>query len=73
MDEEGSSRIEIEQFSQHEVDTENQKYQFTETFDHTDDILPFEFRHIRNGPRSVRPEIYKVATILSSQYHMLWS
>ena len=48
LDEEGSSHIEIEQFSQYDVDTGNQKYQFNETFDYTDDILPFEFRHIRN-------------------------
>ena len=65
------SSVETEQeFPQCEGNTKKRKYQLNETFNLADDFLPFQFCHICNGPRSVKPEIYKVATILSSSYHM---
>ena len=32
--------------------------------------LPFKYRHIRDGLRSVKPEIYFVISKLSSDFHM---
>ena len=55
------------------LDDQNQKkqmYQFNDTLDFTTDEMPHKFRHIRQGPRSVKPEINKVANILSATYHM---
>ena len=34
------------------------------------DDLPSKYRHTRDGLRSVKPEIYRVISILSSEYHM---
>ena len=33
-----------------------EKYDFKEVIDHKDDPLPYEFRHIRNGLWSVKPD-----------------
>ena len=55
------------------------KYEFVDVQDDADDDLPQQYRNIRrssgkrtrnDGQRSVRPEIYYVAGILSSKYHM---
>ena len=46
------------------------KYDFSEVIDDKDDNLPFAYRHIRNGERSVKKEIYIVMSTLSSVYHM---
>ena len=62
------------------------KYEYIDVQDDVDDDLPEEYRNIRrssgrrssndgqparnDGQRSVRPEIYYVAGILSSKYHM---
>ena len=32
--------------------------------------MPFKYCHVRNGLRSVRPEIYQVASTLNSKYHL---
>ena len=34
------------------------------------DSIPKEFRYVRYGDRSVRPELYSVMHKLSSKYHM---
>ena len=49
------------------------KYQYMEesTLKNSDiDDMPYRFRHIRNGLRSVRPEIYTLMVKLKSKYHM---
>ena len=49
------------------------KYQYLEesTLKNSDiDDMPYRFRHIRNGLRSVRPEIYTLMVKLKSKYHM---
>ena len=46
------------------------KYIFNSTLDSENDPLPYQFRHIRSGPRSVRPEYYVLTHKLKSQYHM---
>ena len=45
-------------------------YRYTTTTANNLDDLPLKFRHIRNGPRSVKPEIYKLMNKLSSEFHM---
>lgn len=56
--------------SEYECEKKKSKYEFNNVIDSTDDELPFKYRHIRDGPRSVRPEIYFVISKLSSVYHM---
>ena len=46
------------------------KYQYSSTTDYPEDEFPAKFRHVRNGPRSVRPEIYMLINKLSSEFHM---
>ena len=46
------------------------KYAYTKAVDDPKDPLPPEFRHIRNGLRSVRPEYYVLIEKLISVYHM---
>ena len=54
-----------------ETDSDHkQKYQYECITNEAGDILPTEYRHIRNGPRSVRPEIYTVVAELQAQYNM---
>ena len=35
-----------------------------------DDDMPTQYRHVREGFRKVKPEVYEVAHTLSSKYHM---
>ena len=47
------------------------KYEFIdEQLDQPSDKMPAEYRHIRKGQRSVRPEIYTVISKLQSELHM---
>ena len=60
--------------SQHEEytqPTKKTKYEFTkEQLDQPGDKMPAEYRHVRRGQRSVRPEIYTVISKLQSELHM---
>ena len=47
-----------------------EKYDFKEVIDHKDDPLPYEFRHIRDGLRSVKPKYYRLIHKFKSRYHM---
>ena len=38
--------------------------------DDQSDDMPFHFRHIRSGLRSVRPEYYKLTDKLKSELHL---
>lgn len=46
------------------------KYQYENVVDHTQDDIPYKYRHTREGLRSVKPDIYFVMNVLSSQFHM---
>ena len=46
------------------------KYEYLETLDDGDDGIPLEMRNIRSSMRTVRPEVYKVMTVLKSKHHM---
>ena len=50
--------------------SKKKRYAYIIVLDHPDDDLPSKYRHIRSGPRSVKPEYYIVKSILMSQYHM---
>ena len=52
------------------VDDGKKKRKFEHVLDSSEDDLPFVYRHVRNGPRSVRPEIYEVIIYLESKYHL---
>ena len=49
---------------------EQRRYSFTPSVEDPDDPIPMEYRHVRDGLRGVRPEVYKVAHKLESGYHM---
>lgn len=46
------------------------KYEFQPTLPDKNDDLPHRYRHIRNGLRSVRHEVYEAAQVLNAEYHM---
>ena len=46
------------------------KYQYTKELQNDADDMPLRYRNIRNGLRSVRPEIYTLLVKLKSKYHM---
>ena len=46
------------------------KYQYTKELQNDADDMPLRYRNIRNGLRSVRPEIYMLLVKLKSKYHM---
>ena len=48
----------------------NKKRKFQHPIDDKEDYLPFKYRHVRSGLRSVRPEIYEVIHTLQSEYHL---
>ena len=50
---------------------ESIKYAFSSSLlDHEDDDMPPQYRHIRHGPRSVRPEYYVTMHKLKSKLHL---
>ena len=51
-------------------ENKKKKYSFSDVVEHPDDDLPYQYRHIRSGPRSVKPEVYIAKSILQSEYHM---
>lgn len=46
------------------------KYEWIDILDHPEDDLPYQYRHVRSGLRSVREEIDMVAMELASVCHM---
>ena len=53
-----------------EEDIPKKKRRFVENLDNAEDDLPYKYRHIREGPRSVKDEVYQVITILQSKFHL---
>lgn len=50
---------------------ENNSYVYNSSLiDDENDDMPYRFRHIRNGPRSVRPEYYVLMHTLKPELHM---
>ena len=61
----------VDQDYEPESKSKKRKYDYQKSFnDEDDDDMPFKYRHVRNGLRSVRPEIYQVASTLNSKYHL---
>ena len=52
------------------VTEEGGRCEYIEVIDDINYDLPFHYRHIRAGLRSVRPEYYQVMHILKAKYHM---
>ena len=51
--------------------SKQEKYQFNSIMlDDQSDDMPFRFRHIQSGLRSVRPEYYKLTHKLKSELHL---
>ena len=51
--------------------SKQEKYQFNSSMpDGQSDDMPFRFRHIQSGLRSVRPEYYKLTHKLKSELHL---
>ena len=46
------------------------KRKYSEVIDNKDDDLPYKYRHLRDGLRSVKPEVYTVMQILQTKYHL---
>ena len=53
-----------------ESDTYNKRYNYNPRVDDISDEMPSRCRHVRHGLRSIRPEIYRAAHTLNSEYHM---
>ena len=53
-----------------ESPAKKKKYDYIESFDDSDDEIPHHMRNLRSSLRSVRPEVYKVMTLLKSKFHM---
>ena len=53
-----------------ESPAKKKKYEYIESFDDADDDIPNGMRNLRSSLRSVRPEVYKVMTLLKSKFHM---
>ena len=53
-----------------ETPGKKRKYDYQPTLSDESDDMPYRFRHVRHGLRSVRPEVYKAAHTLNSVYHM---
>ena len=70
-DKETESDMDYELEAQNE--SKKRKYCFEQTLSDETDDLPYRYRHVRDGMRSVKPEIYQVAHILNSKYHMTLS
>ena len=50
--------------------TPKRRYEFSPSIPTTDDDMPVRYRHVRDGMRKVRPEIYQLAAELESDLHM---
>ena len=53
-----------------EASNSSTRYNFEHIVDDENDEMPEKYRHVRDGMRSVRPEIYQAAHALNSKYHM---
>ena len=42
----------------------------TNMLDHENDDMPQQYRHIRHGPRSIKPEYYVTMHILKLELHL---
>ena len=70
-EEDGSGETDCEVDADYSMESApKEKYDFKEVIDHKDDPLPYEFRHIRNGLRSVKLTYYSQVHKLKSKYHM---
>ena len=51
---------------------QKKRYVFVNEVNDLEDDLPYKYRHMQTGPRSIRPEYYTVKSILllQSEYHM---
>ena len=56
--------------SEFKPELSHQKYAFKETVDLVGDDMPYKYRHIRHGLRSVRAEYYIAMNQLKSELHM---
>ena len=68
-----SSELEIETSEDYSDDNyvpESKKYDYVSLHEDPNDDMPFKYRHIREGMRSVRPEVYEAAHTLNAKYHM---
>ena len=62
--------VDDEFVSESPVKKKKKKYEYHQSFDDADDDIPSNLRNIRSSMRSVRPEVYKVMTLLKSNHHM---
>ena len=46
------------------------KYDYVVAPENTNDDMPYRYRHLRSGLRSVRPEVYSLILKFKSKYHM---
>ena len=49
---------------------QKKRYAFVNEVDDQENDLPYRYRQIRTGPRSIRSKYYTVKSILQSKYHM---
>ena len=54
-----------------EIDDLKNKRKYEPVFDHSEDDLPYKYRHVRTSIKGVRPEIYTAYSKMASIYHML--
>ena len=54
----------------YEFEAKKRKYDFNFVNNKSSDDLPFKYRHIRDGLRSAKPEIYFLISKLSSDFLM---
>ena len=65
--EENDNLLDEEYCPQSEI---HEKYQFNSTIDNDDDDMPYEYRHVQNGPQSAREEYYIAMHRMKSELHM---
>ena len=46
------------------------KYDYVVAPENTNDDMPYRYRHLRSGLRSVRPDVYSLILKFKSKYHM---
>ena len=51
-------------------DPDSYKYNYQPSISTEEEDMPFKYRHVRHGLRSVRPEVYEIAHTLNAEYHM---
>ena len=57
-------------FVPEEIPLKKKKYEYTDFLDDEDDDMPIDMKNLRSSLRTVRPEVYKLMTLLKSKFHM---